>query len=79
MTAYLLDFAAIDTTNTADLAQPIYEGKNALSFIRNDNWTSSSVTDLSIDIWLCKISSPATLKADVEVDTSDPSVSILEY
>ena len=78
MTAYLLDLTAIDTTNIADPSQPIYEGQNAWSFIRNDSWTSSPVTDLSIDIWLCKITPPAILSADVAIDTSDPSISTLE-
>ena len=36
------------------------------------------MTDLSIDIWLCKITPPAILSADVAIDTSDPSISTLE-
>ena len=79
MMEYLFDFTSIDTSNTVDLAHAIYEGKNAISFTRKDDWTSLSETDLSIDLWLCKITPPATLSADVELDTSDPSVLSLEY
>ena len=41
LTEYQIDFTGIDTTNTDDPTQPIYEGSHVLSLFRRDFWTSS--------------------------------------
>ena len=59
---YNIDFYGIDTSNTNITVGPVYEGKHEISLCRSTDWTSGCTDDLTFDLWLCRISPPATLR-----------------
>ena len=61
----------LTTISNTDIAVgPVYEGKHVISLCKATDWTTGCTVDLTFDLWLCKITPPAVLAADIVVDTS---------